>query len=47
MTTIAALLVVLALIFLVAAVLGKLPLWPCVLCLILERAAEVLARGLP
>ena len=30
-------LLVLALVFLVASALGKIPLWPAVLCVVLER----------
>jgi hypothetical protein len=43
----ALLLVVLALVFLLAAALGRLPIWPAVLCLILERVLELYPRGVP
>jgi len=37
----AVLLVLLAVLFLVLAAINKLPLWPAVLCLILERVMSV------
>jgi hypothetical protein len=34
-------LILIALVFLVASALGKLPLWPAVLCLLLERVVAL------
>jgi hypothetical protein len=35
--TVASILIVLALVFLIISAVGRLPLWPAVLCLVLER----------
>lgn len=43
--SIALLLVTLALIFLVLSAIGKLPLWPAVLCLLLERLVALAPRA--
>jgi hypothetical protein len=39
--TVASILVLLALVFLIFSAIGRLPLWPAVLCLILERIIAV------
>jgi hypothetical protein len=44
MTSVSGILVLLALVFLIMAILGKLPLWPAVLCLVLERMVTLVPR---
>lgn len=41
MPTVNALLLGLALIFEIASIMGKLPLWPAVLCIIIERGVSL------